>query len=529
MESPIDKAEVEPAPLERSRSSVEDGVPTSLRSIRFDSSPTWKEPSIPSAAPIAETSFPHPDGISINTIDNESTWESKSSERRSVHEFTDYIPRREYDSEDDYYSSRVRIAPYLPTGTPTHKLWEARGHKDETTKISASVSLEPDVLYVVRVFDAKDDDRYQRSMPLAEYQDSRPLMFDHAPAQVVHLPIDDSDTLTEDFRATWNGPIITISRAAHAWFPPPSPRQSRRERIKANTEDFDALSFERVGHSRLTLRSPFLYRRLRYIAGYYPSFFDAGEGNLDIGLSHWSETKNAPQFSEPWCFLFHRYRDIEAYVSSVDSVSVQTEMPDDAAGSISYLEADHSRQLLRFLKPNFDSDIVPLMTQLENGNAQIPFNMLWYIFEPGTDVYVPSGNSFQAMVVSSVKDNREEEETLKPRVPLDHSIAQPELKWWMLNLWYLDMSGSKVGRVMTSIQLNSYPGTKSITSLTVCPTSIWDKHDGGSRRTQIMDRSKLLLKTLKEGHLLTNYNGPVKGPPGYVSVFCLTDNEPITY
>lgn len=512
MESPIEKAEVEPGPLEHSRSSDEKGVPNSLRSSRSGLSRTWKEPTTPAAAPIAD-----PYGIPTNTDNNESVWESDLSEHRSLPEFTDYVPRREYDSEDAYYLSRPHISRYPPAGTTTYRLWETRGHKDKTDKISASISSEPDVLYVVRVFNAKDAERFPRNRPLAEYQDSRPLLVDHDPAQVVHLPISHSDTLTEDFRAKWNGPIITISRAAHAWFPPSRLRYSRGEETKVKTEEFDALSFERVGHSRL-----------RYIAGYYPSFFDAGEGNLDISLSHWSETKHAPQFSEPWCFLFHRYRDIEAYVSSVDSVNAQI-MPDDAAGSISYLEAAHSRQLLDFLKPKFDSDIAPLIAQLENGNAQIPFNMLWYIFEPGTDVYVPSGNSFQAMVVSSVKNNREEEETVSSDVPLDHIIAQPELNWWTLDLWYLDMSGSKVGRVMTSIQLNSYPGTKSITSLTVCPTSIWDKHDGGSRRKQIMDRSKLLLKTLKEGHLLANYKGPVKGATRYVSIFCLIENESITY
>lgn len=416
-----------------------------------------------------------------------------------------------------------------PPGPVIYKLFENAKHRDGTEK-SSSVTLEPDVMYAVNVYDV--DAKSDRT-PKAQYRHSKPLVFDRVADEKTISSSIDSDPLPprEEFRASWTGPIITIWHFAHARFPQrterleQNPSNLNQESVQRQTgdDDFDALSFKSVTPGRLHIQSPFLYRRLSSLAGYYPSFFETGSGNLqDMKLTHWSHLRVPKVIAEPWCFLIHRFPLIEASVNDVDSNDAQTKAPDDAAGSIAHLEMEHTRQLYRFLKPYYKGIVEPIVAQLAQDSPQLPFNMLWYIFAPGTDVYVSSGNSFQAMVVKSIRSNVE---MAGNHTPIGSQATAEEIRLklnlWVLDLWYLDAVGSKVGRVERSVELMGYEGTRPIKSLMVCPTSIWDRSDQGSRRRRIISRSKLLLKTLKAGHMLANYNGPIGGTDRHVSTIIL--------
>lgn len=485
--------------------------------------------------------------------------DSYSSAQSSPHRMTsqDYIPeplpprtRPKIPALPEVRPSPMPAQPprrYFRDGPVTYRLYENVGHGEDITENSSLNSSEPDVLYVAEVFSVEG---VGQKLADAEYQHSMPLAFDRVATEKDPSPVMNPRLFNVPagaFRASWTGPIITIWRKALARFQQQKePTNENSElgdgmlndprtmpRIKPNVPDygspnliydFDTLSFERVAQNRLYIHSPFLYKRLRSFAGYYPSFFDADRGNLlDLTLTHWSQTKNPAKISEPWSFLFHVFPLIEDFVHKMEVGDAQTEVPDDVAKSIIYLERKHTHQLHKFLKPRFETIVQPLIAELAQDSPSLPFHMLWYIFAPGTDVYVRCGETFQTMVVAQVKSNTEQkhdtEDPSSGPASIGRTVSETKLKYWSLDLWYLDMTDLTVGRVMVKEQMHEYPGTRLVTSLNICPTAIWDRYDHGLRRRGIFARSKLLIKASKEGHLFGHYNGPIIGTTKHVSLY----------
>lgn len=63
--------------------------------------------------------------------------------------------------------------------------------------------------------------------------------------------------------------------------------------------------------------------------------------------------------------------------------------------------------------------------------------------------------------------------------------------------------------------IHPHEGVKELTSLPVCPVVVRDKHGNGKRRDMIMESSKVLFKSLREGYMLARYDGPVLGTTQY--------------
>lgn len=126
--------------------------------------------------------------------------------------------------------------------------------------------------------------------------------------------------------------------------------------------------------------------------------------------------------------------------------------------------------------------------------------MLWYVFKPGTDVYIQKHTKSYAAVVRNVSNEHGSHY---------YSEHPSGLEYCNLQVWYLDSDCSKFGRVTIRQRIQAYSGLREVTSLDVCPASIWDAFDKGERRKAIMKRSKLLLKALQQEFLLVDYDGPV--------------------
>lgn len=58
----------------------------------------------------------------------------------------------------------------------------------------------------------------------------------------------------------------------------------------------------------------------------------------------------------------------------------------------------------------------------------------------------------------------------------------------------------------------AFDGAKALTSLKICPASIWDAHDRGERREKILGRRRLVFESLQKGHLFAQYHGPLGNP-----------------
>ncbi|KAI4115146.1 MAG: hypothetical protein LQ338_007899, partial [Usnochroma carphineum] len=272
-------------------------------------------------------------------------------------------------------------------------------------------------------------------------------------------------------------------------------------RVASQPQSLDIL---RVSRSGISIRSPFLYQKISEIVGYYPSFYKKAPGDLlDLSCTKSTDVSANVTLLEPYGVLMHHFPQLAAFAQSTLPTDPEAELVTQTEENtqdleILRLQKKHVRHLYEHLKPYYDSSVLTAQKLLENDPPRIAFDMLWYVFKPGTDVYVQAPHGLvHACVVADIYSNYDDDE--------HHSaarISQTKLKHWVLDLWYLDSDGTSAGRSAMSSRIQAYSGLREVTTLDVCPVSIWDAIDNGERRESIMRRSKLLMKALQQGHLL---------------------------
>ncbi|RWA13067.1 hypothetical protein EKO27_g2020 [Xylaria grammica] len=274
----------------------------------------------------------------------------------------------------------------------------------------------------------------------------------------------------------------------------------------------EALVIEQVPDNRISTRSPFLVQRLRAIADYYPDFFRQHTDNKRRGLGR------TVSFPETWGFLLHRFRAMETFLQSKDD-----ESSTDRERDILALEREHTQILYNYLKPHYENIVVPCMKTLDASTPRISFEDLWYIFPPGTDVYFRNGPAFQVAVVYDTLRQFDEPRAESRR--RRGGVALGDQKSWTFRVWYLTTDGHFMRRTPGEHKIYHFEGLLDVTTLTMCPVSYWDKIDGGERRRKIIQRSTMLSKSYREGHLLAHYNGPCAGATASYSGKLVVDHR----
>ena len=407
----------------------------------------------------------------------------------------------------------------------THKLYKKS--VPDSDVLSSSPTPEPPVVYKATVYNAKDPDSLRRQAPIAIFSDSLPLELPivaekTTPLRAANVTIANDGQEPEITPLRWDGSVFEVCCLGFAYFPwriersrsrsPTHPKQARK--IIANAP-LESLSFEQVSRTSIVVRSPFLYSRLKAVAGYYPSFHQTASRSLE-GLTgiELMRTDISLTIRDPCGVLFHRYPELEAFVNQDPTDSAEDNgVINQATQSLAHLERDHVRHLCEFLKPRYEAEIRPCIEQLHEKSPSILFDQLWLVFEPGTDVYIQIGTSFQACVVAGVRLNDEANDGGSTST----QALQGDPVFWTLDLWYLESDGKTIGRVRTTRRIDVYKGPRELTSLAICPASIWDAHDNSERRNMIMERSRLIFKSLRQGYLLARYNGPIIGSTQNVS------------
>ncbi|KAJ8133471.1 hypothetical protein O1611_g155 [Lasiodiplodia mahajangana] len=383
---------------------------------------------------------------------------------------------------------------------------------------------EPSLLWVAAVFKAGDMASVRENRPLAIYNSSSAFRILPGTSQE-GIP---STTTAKGFgkeepQPTWRGRIFEVFLRATAHFPSDGgddvlDRGYYRPR-RYCTENFESLVFEKATRSSIRIVSPFLYNRLKILAGYYPHFSRQFPRDL-TNLKATSAKELSMKFiiPYPWAFLLHRFPEIEAFVQGSGVPDTHVASQGYRPADVLNLEREHMKFLYDFLKPHYEENVLPYLERLQQPSPSFPFNKLWCVFKPGTDVYVQLGDSIQAMVVLGIKNNLDDNS-----IPPEAQITQTELTYWSLDLWYLASDGENIGRQFISCRLYSFPGLKKLTELEACPVSIWDAHDEGARRKRLMQRGRLIFKSLQQGHLLTDYKGPVDGGARHYSGTMIID------
>lgn len=289
----------------------------------------------------------------------------------------------------------------------------------------------------------------------------------------------------------WAGPVIIIETFVEADY------QKGRSSEIADLPRLDLLNLSRVSKQHLVVKSPFLAKGLSNILQYYPSFQQI--------LSNES-VRGELTIQEPFAVLFHHFESIEAMADRTTAVTICKSEHEGNTQRID-LTKKHMQHLIEFLRPIYQERILACRKNLSDSVPRVAFDMIWYLLTPGTDVYVQVDGSTHAAVVMDVKPNDLNQSNV---------LGVGNQEWCLVDLWRLETDGSRLRRGLISTQVYAYSGLREVTSLPVCPVSIWDIRDSGERRGQILRRSATLFKALHQGNLLADYNGPIKETNQYV-------------
>ncbi|KAJ5335437.1 hypothetical protein N7452_007840 [Penicillium brevicompactum] len=299
--------------------------------------------------------------------------------------------------------------------------------------------------------------------PDLTYIDDRPIELSVG-APPTQQPTEPENNVTGPVE--WRGPVIVIDTFVEAGI------QTDSSSAMTGSPRLDMLNPTRVSTRCLVVGSPFLAHALGHLVQYYPSFH---------GMLFDESMREGLIIQEPFAVLLHHFDSIEAM----------------AEGNA----PDHLQHLVDFLRPIYQELMLTYQKHISDPVPQVAFDKIWYLLKPGTDVYVQVDGSVYVAVVIDVKPDGANHNKV---------VGSGNVKWWLVDLWQLETDGSRLRRGLISAKVRAYSGIREVTSLSVCPVSIWDAQDAGERRRHILRRSAILFKALRQGNLLADYKGPIK-------------------
>ncbi|KAK5079290.1 hypothetical protein LTR64_002287 [Lithohypha guttulata] len=118
--------------------------------------------------------------------------------------------------------------------------------------------------------------------------------------------------------------------------------------------------------------------------------------------------------------------------------------------------------LLRLIGPHYDSRIPAIIRRLQLDQPRIPFEYLWFLYKPGTVVYMRKDDRLQGLVVAAAK--REEKNLSLRSEGLNH------LTRYELAAWYYEYDGKLLKRTTVLNHIIQYEGDRSVMDLPWIPT-----------------------------------------------------------
>jgi hypothetical protein len=354
---------------------------------------------------------------------------------------------------------------------------------------------------------------------LVRYHHNRPIdISERIPRMTVHASVD-RDSPEEEKR--WNGPVFLIRHQAEGKIPgtivkyPVGTKvwkgstgdyrdvdqrlQSPDDKVRVfNTKNIPPTA---AGHNfshwetSLVIQSPHLYQELRRLVEHYPD---------SLPKLFVREVNDSWEYALPYTYgpLLYLFPDIEKRVlAASEENSIRPPQlpertnadPDAEFEPDIKLALDHLVILYRHLKPIYDSVLADVQKPLAAEKPCITFGMLWYVFKPGTEVYLKdTWTPWCFAVVQSID--------------LDWGLYG-ELEWsWSILVWVLSSDGSRIARIRpASTYIGDYPGLRELSSLPVCPTAFWDADQNRERREIALSRGRMLFNALRNGFLVANY------------------------
>lgn len=265
------------------------------------------------------------------------------------------------------------------------------------------------------------------------------------------------------------------------------PRDSATLTDDEMAQKVDGLHLTKICRTRLVIQSPLLRKALSLIIRYHPS-------------SSWlSDSSVVATVFEPYSVLLHHYHELEEFVSRESNFTSGPGVDDTSTQIDRKKTVCDMTLLLDFLKPIYESTVKPAAHLLAQDVPMVSFDMLWYLFRPGMDVWFQGTSSPYMAVVHRVEHERDHEQ---------RKWSSNESSVLILHLWCLSTDGNRVARISLTHLFGRFANQVEVTSLAVCPASYWDATDQGARRQSTLATSRLLVEAIREGSLHIHYDEP---------------------
>lgn len=390
-------------------------------------------------------------------------------------------------------------------------------HKVITQHTARNSGAEPPVIYQATIFSPYKSKRER----FVIYQDDRPFQFaSHIGNQTTQVDTIQSGessverdsegrpvTLEDDLISEWVGPVFEVNLVGKAQFQKRITRQGKMKKISTEfPRKTESLLLQEVGKPYIVLKSPHLLRALEGVVGYYPSFHKRAsdfkktlQGDVQLGGKEF-------QIHHPFAVVMHHFQLIKQLVEDKSS---NTHEKGSRGFRRAELQKSHLKHLYEFVEESYHAKVIPCEQDLSGPCPQITFDMIWYLLKPGTDVYAQSDGIVFAGVVLDVK-----RVSAKSHAIISGDIIESES--WSVDFWYLKTDGARIKRTRHGVEITPYSGLRDVADLPVHPVSIWDAKDKGERRTSVLARSRIFLKSLQEGSLLAYHDGPIRNKNHHV-------------
>ncbi|KAL9115721.1 MAG: hypothetical protein Q9227_000089 [Pyrenula ochraceoflavens] len=272
------------------------------------------------------------------------------------------------------------------------------------------------------------------------------------------------------------GSVSTRRYSRHA---PPHYRGRSPLREVSRLEDVDIQRKQ----TRVVVYSELLLAVLRSFSTYYPNQNMTGTSVI---------------FAEPYAWLLHHLQDLQTFMER--DIPDSSFLPAEAVAGLADGDdppKEAKRQvglLLEFLQPTIEDLLLPAQALISREIPLVTFDAVWYLFRPGTEIYIRTLDVWHAAIVKKCDTTPVESRGSK-------RLA------YRIYYWSLTCDGEVLGRWGNHTKIFSFEGQKEITSLGLFPTKFWDAKDGGERRKNLVEWGKRLYQAVRQGSKQLGYDG----------------------
>ena len=245
---------------------------------------------------------------------------------------------------------------------------------------------------------------------------------------------------------------------------------------------------ERFRPSEVTLRSIAIHSKslltlFRSLIVHYPSQSLTGDSIL---------------VSDPFTILGHYYKDfiairdgagktVDERILYADEIDNPVDLPKDRI-LIDEETKSHLGLLLKSFEQEYKIGYKREQERYDVGFA--PYDMLWFLFRPGAEMYARVGGKLTGFVC---------ERTVE--------MQQKDQLWWEIHCWNLTYDGHKIIRTSHKFKIYRYRGEREILSLAVFPSTYLDAVDGGKTRSKIHELGEKSYSIIRQSPAHMLYTG----------------------